>query len=99
MTTAAISDTDRRRLIWLARLPRGLTATPRRRRLVLVGVGFAAAFIASIGVAAHRPLGLAFGLFLGALLASARISSEPQFVRFEALGLWPPPSTQLEPKR
>lgn len=98
MAAARLSEAEVRRLARLVRLPRGVTRTPRRRRLALVAVGFAAALVVAIGVAAHWPAGLALGLFLGAALAGVRFSTEPQFVRFEALGLWPPPSTEPEPK-
>jgi hypothetical protein len=96
MRAAALSAADARRLERLKRLPLALTGTPRRRRVAAVCLGSIAAFTVALGVAVHRPQGLASGLFLGCAVVCARFITEPQFVRFEALGLWPPPSCEPE---
>ena len=96
MRAMAPSAADARRLERLKRLPLALTGTPRRRRMVAVSLGSLAAFTIALGVAAHRPQGLASGLFLGCAVFCARFITEPQFVRFEALGLWPPLSFEPE---
>ena len=98
MKPFALGDADRRLLARLAVLPPSLTHSRRRRRLVLVAAGSLAAATMAIGVAAHRPAGLASGLFLGGAVACVRFITEPQFVRLEALGLWPPPSMNPESK-
>jgi hypothetical protein len=98
MRPAALSPADARRLGRLSSLPLALTRSRRRRRIVLVAVGAFAALTLSIGVAAHRPAGLASGLFLGCAVVCARFITEPQFVRLEGLGLWPPPAIEPEPK-
>jgi len=98
MRPAALSSQDARMLGRLARLPPALTRTPRRRRITLVAAASLAAGTVAIGVAAHRPAGLASGLFLGCAVACARFITEPQFVRLEGMGLWPPPSFEPEPK-
>jgi hypothetical protein len=98
MSGAALRATDARIRGRLALLPQALTRTARRRRIVLVAAASMAAITVAIGVAAHRPTGLASGLFLGCAVACARFITEPQFVRFEALGLWPPPAIEPEPK-
>ncbi len=94
MSCAGLSPANALRLARLRRLPPALTRTPRRRRLVAVALGSLAAMTTAIAVAAHRPAGLASGLFLGCAVFCARFITEPQFVRFEALGLWPPPNIE-----
>jgi hypothetical protein len=98
MRMAVLTPADARTLGRLARLPPSLTRTPRRRRVVLVAIASLAALTMAIGVAAHRPGGLASGLFLGCAVICARFITEPQFVRLEGLGLWPPPAIEPEPK-
>lgn len=98
MRPAALNSADAGRLARLTRLPPSLTRSRRRRRLTLVAAASLAAATTAIGVGAHHPAGLASGLFLGCATACARFITEPHFVRFEALGLWPPQSFEPEPK-
>lgn len=70
--------------VW-ARVPHGLTATPKRRRLALVGASAPGVLTAVIGTQVwHEPrlLGLGGALLLIALLA--RRHSEPRFLAWEA---------------
>lgn len=96
MTAGAASAADIRLGRRLNRLPRALTRSRRRRRLAVVAAASLAAATGALGVAAHRPAGLASALFLGCAVACARLITEPQFVRLEGLGLWPPPSIEPE---
>lgn len=98
MMAAPLRPSEARRLARLSTLPRALKATRRNRHVALVAAQSLAALTASIGVAAHRPAGLAAGLFMGAAVAVLHLVVEPQILRFEALGLWPPPSPKLESK-
>jgi hypothetical protein len=81
------------------RLPRAWTLTPKRRRLLALGLaapGFALVFSAPL----HRNLALlALG---GALFAAALIFrrlSEPLFARAGAGALWPPAYEAPQPAR
>ena len=98
MNPLALRVVDARVLERLAAFPPALTRSRRRRRLALVASASLAAAMVTIGVAAHQPAGLVSGLFLGCAVYCARFITEPQFVRLEALGLWPPPSFEPEPK-
>jgi hypothetical protein len=72
------------------RLPIAWTATPRRRRLLFLGIA-APGFLAVFATPLHQSLGVllaGFGLFGGACVFRRR--TERVFARAEAVALWPP---------
>lgn len=82
-----------------ARLPLTWTATPRRRRLLVVALA-APGFLLLWTTPLHRNSGLlAAGLvlFLAALLF--RRMTERVFARAEAAELWPPPASSRKESR
>lgn len=85
-----LSPAELRRLVWATRLPRAWILTPRRRRLLVVGLA-APGFLLVATTPMHRALAL---LVLGGLLFAAALifrgRTEPAFVRAEAADLWPP---------
>jgi hypothetical protein len=93
---APLSASELRRLSLAARLPLAWTASPRRRRLLLLGLA-APGFILVAATPYHQVLGL---LVLGAVLFAAafvfRGRTERVFLRAEAAELWPPASFPLE---
>ena len=84
-----------RRLGRGAWLPLAWTSSPRRRRLLVLGLA-APGFVLVTATPLHRSFGL---LALGAVLFAAalifRWGTELAFVRAEAAGDWPPPSSEL----
>jgi hypothetical protein len=96
-----LSATEFRRLAGLAaRLPLAWTATPRRRRLLLLALA-APGFLLVAATPLHRSLGLlalGFGLFAAAMVFRRR--TEGVFARAEAAALWPPsPACHFSPVR
>jgi hypothetical protein len=82
---------DLRRLGWSARLLRAWTSSPRRRRLLVLGLA-APGFVLITTTPLHRTFGLlALGTVLFAAALIFRRQTEPAFVRAEAAGHWPPP--------
>ena len=73
-----------------ARLPRPWILSPRRRRLLFLGLaapGFAGVFATPL----HQNLAvLAMGFLLFAAACAFRARTEPLFARAEAAALWPP---------
>ena len=94
---APLSASELRRLSLAPRLPVAWTASPRRRRLLVLGL-VAPGFVLVAATPLHRTLAL---LILGVLLFGAALQfrrrTEPVFVRAEAADLWPPPT--LTPSR
>ncbi len=88
---APLTPADFRRLARLsARLPLAWTASPRRRRLLLVGLA-APGFLLVAATPLHRLLALmVLGAALFVLALVFRRKTEPVFLRAEAADLWPP---------
>jgi hypothetical protein len=86
-----LSAAEFRRLAGLAsRLPLPWIASPRRRRLLLLGLA-APGFLLVAATPLHRALGLmalGFALFAAAFVFRQR--TERVFIRAEAAALWPP---------
>ena len=86
-----LSQAEFRRLGGLAdRMPLACTATPRRRRLLFLGLA-APGYLAVFGAPVHQNLAVlvaGFGLFGAACVFRGR--TERVFVRAEAAALWPP---------
>jgi hypothetical protein len=90
---APLTPAEFARLGWVsARFPLRWTRTPRRRRLLFLGLA-APGFLDVFGTPFHRQF---FLLVVGFLLFGAavlfRIRTEPLFVRADAADLWPAPS-------
>ena len=89
-----LSPAELRRLGGLAGwMPLACTATPRRRRLLFLGLA-APGFLAVFGTPVHQNLAVliaGFGLFGAACVFRGR--SERVFVHAEAAALWPPVSS------
>ena len=82
------------RLGWRARLPLAMTTSPRRRRLLVLGLA-APGFVLITTAPLHRTFGLlALGTVLFAAALIFRRQTEPAFVRAEAAGHWPPPPSE-----
>jgi hypothetical protein len=85
-----LSPAELRRLVWASRLPRAWILTPRRRRLLVVGLA-GPGFLLVATTPVHQALAL---LVVGAILFAAALvfrgRTEPAFVRAEAADLWPP---------
>jgi hypothetical protein len=92
-----VGGDDRRSLGWGIRLPLAWTVSPRRRRLLVLGLA-APGFSLIATTPFHHALGL---LALGAVLFVAALMfrrwTEPAFVRAEAAGHWPPPPSEETP--
>jgi hypothetical protein len=88
-----LSPTQLRRLTWAARLPLAWTATPRRRRLLVLALAAPGFGLVTTTPLHHALALLALGAVLFALALAFRRRTEPVFVSAEAAELWPPPSS------